>query len=168
MMDGNAIEIRGLSKAFGDTLALDDVSFAVRPGEIFGFMGHNGAGKTTTIRMLLGLLRPPRGEACVLGHDIVRSSLAIRRVSGYLPDDYALPKKMSARRFLRYIGAMFGFAGPPRERRIVDRRCRTCSACDRWLGAQGLFDPIEMAATMDRTPQDARLPTHLNLRHHLR
>jgi ABC-type glutathione transport system ATPase component len=70
MMDGNAIDIRGLSKAFGDTLAVDDVSFAVRPGEIFGFMGHNGAGKTTTIRMLLGLLRPTRGEACVLGEDV--------------------------------------------------------------------------------------------------
>jgi ABC-2 type transport system ATP-binding protein len=85
MMDGNAIEIRGLSKAFGDILALDDMSFIVRPGEIFGFMGHNGAGKTTTICMLLGLLRPTRAEACVLGHDIVRSSLAIRRVRAICP-----------------------------------------------------------------------------------
>jgi ABC-2 type transport system ATP-binding protein len=61
--------------------------------------------------MLLGLLRPTRGEACVLGHDIVCDSLAIRRLSGYLTGDYALPKEMSARQFLRYIGAMFGFVG---------------------------------------------------------
>jgi hypothetical protein len=51
---------------------------------------------------------------------------------------------------------------------LVYRRCRTCSAFARWLGAQGLFDPIEMSATMHRTPQDARLPPHLDLRHHLR
>ena len=120
MIDANAIEIRGLSKAFGDTTALEDVSFTVRQGEIFGFMGHNGAGKTTTIRMLLGLLRPTRGEARVLGYDIVRDSLAIRRLCGYLPDEYALPKEMTARRFLRYVGAMFGFAGPPLERRIEE------------------------------------------------
>jgi hypothetical protein len=57
---------------------------------------------------------------------------------------------------------------PPRLHTLVYRRCRTCSAFDRWLGAQGVFDPIEMAATMHRTPQDTRLPTPLNLRHHLR
>jgi ABC-type multidrug transport system ATPase subunit len=78
MPDGNAVELRGLPKAFGDMLALYDVSFAVPAGEVFGFISHNGAGKTTTIRLLLGLLRPTRGEASILGHDIVRDSLAIR------------------------------------------------------------------------------------------
>jgi energy-coupling factor transporter ATP-binding protein EcfA2 len=81
MPDGNAIDIRGLRKSFGDTKAVDDVSFAVGHGDVFGFMGHNGAGKTTTICMLLGLIRPSGGSASVLGHDIVRDSLAIRRVS---------------------------------------------------------------------------------------
>ena len=118
MKTGNAIQISGLTKTFGSTLAVDDVSFAVRHGEVFGFMGHNGAGKTTAIRMLLGLLRPTKGGASVLGHDIVGESLAIRRLTGYLPGDYALPKEMTARRFLRYIGAMFGLSGPGLERRI--------------------------------------------------
>ena len=101
MPDGTAIDIRGLSKTFGDTVAVDDVTFAVMPGEVFGFMGHNGAGKTTTIRMLLGLLRPTGGSASVLDHDIVRDSLAIRQIVGYLPGDYSLPREMTARQFLR-------------------------------------------------------------------
>lgn len=119
MTDSNAIEVLHLSKSFGEKLAVDDVTFAVRHGELFGFMGHNGAGKTTTIRMLLGLLRPNGGGARVLGRDVVTESLAIRRVAGYLPGDYALPKEMSARDFLRYIGAMFGFSGPALEKRIA-------------------------------------------------
>ena len=79
------IKLRNLRKVFGKTVAVDDVSFQIAHGEIFGFMGHNGAGKTTTIRMLLGLLAPTRGSASILGHDIVRESLAIRRVAGFLP-----------------------------------------------------------------------------------
>jgi ABC-2 type transport system ATP-binding protein len=118
MDPANAIEIRSLCKRFGDQLAVNDVSFAVRAGEVFGFMGHNGAGKTTTLRMLLGLLRPTSGGAKVFGHDIVRDNLAIRRLTGYLPGDYALPKGMTARRFLRYIGAMFGMTGPTCEKHL--------------------------------------------------
>jgi ABC-2 type transport system ATP-binding protein len=157
MMDGNAIEIRGLSKAFGDTLAVEDVSFAVRPGEIFGFMGHNGAGKTTTIRMLLGLLRPTRGEASVLGHDILRDRLAIRRLAGYLPDDYALPKDMTARRFLRYIGAMFGFTGPPLERRIEEllELFGLAAVADKRLGAfsSGMTQKVGLAQALLNEPR---------------
>jgi ABC-2 type transport system ATP-binding protein len=120
MAENIAIDIRGLSKSFGGTVAVDDVSFTVRSGEVFGFMGHNGAGKTTTLRMLLGLLRPTGGSASVLGHDIVADSLAIRRVTGYLPGDYALPGEMTARRFLRYVGAMFGLGGSALEHRIEE------------------------------------------------
>jgi ABC-2 type transport system ATP-binding protein len=157
MPDANVIEIRRLSKAFGDTLAVDDVSFAVRPGEIFGFMGHNGAGKTTTIRMLLGLLRPTRGEAGVLGYDIVRDSLAIRRQSGYLPGDYALPKEMSARRFLRYIGAMFGFAGAPLERRIEEllELFGLATVADNRLGSfsSGMIQKVGLAQALINEPR---------------
>jgi ABC-2 type transport system ATP-binding protein len=152
----NAIDIRGISKDFGDTLAVDDVSFAVRPGEIFGFMGHNGAGKTTTIRMLLGLLRPTRGEANVLGYDIVRDSLAIRRLSGFLPGDYALPKEMSARRFLRYIGAMFGFSGTPLERRIDEllELFGLAAVADKPLGAfsSGMTQKVGLAQALINEP----------------
>jgi ABC-2 type transport system ATP-binding protein len=157
MSDRNAIEIHRLSKAFGGTLAVDDVSFAVLPGEVFGFMGHNGAGKTTTIRMLLGLLHPTRGEACVLGHDIVRDSLAIRRLSGYLPGDYALPKEMSARQFLRYIGAMFGFAGVLLERRIEEllELFGLAAVADKRLGAfsSGMIQKVGLAQALINEPR---------------
>lgn len=119
MSDGGAIEVLHLSKSYGGKLAVDDVTFSVQPGELFGFMGHNGAGKTTTIRILLGLLRPTGGKARVLGYDVATESLSIRRLAGYLPGDYALPKDMSARDFLRYIGAMFGLSGAKLEKRIA-------------------------------------------------
>jgi ABC-2 type transport system ATP-binding protein len=102
-----AIEVRGLSKRYGTVEAVKDLSFVVAKGEIFGFMGHNGAGKTTALRMLLGLTQPSAGSASVLGHDIVRDTLHVRRVSGYLPAAYALPPDMTGREFLHYIAAMF-------------------------------------------------------------
>jgi ABC-2 type transport system ATP-binding protein len=114
----NAIEIRALSKDFGNTRAVDDVSFTVCSGDIFGFMGHNGAGKTTTIRILLGLLSPTSGTATIFDHDIVKDSLDVRRICGYLPDGYGLPKELTARQFLRYVGSMFGMAGKSLDRRI--------------------------------------------------
>jgi ABC-2 type transport system ATP-binding protein len=103
-----AIRIEGLTKRFKDVTAADRITFNVGEGEIFGFMGHNGAGKTTTIKMLLGLIKPSAGSASVLGHDIERESIEVRRLSGYLPGSYALPKEMTAMAFLAYIASMFG------------------------------------------------------------
>ncbi|XXY45237.1 ABC transporter ATP-binding protein [Sorangium sp. So ce269] len=102
-----AIEVNALGKRFGKVTAVDGVSFTVAAGEIFGFMGHNGAGKTTTLRMLLGLTRPTSGSARVLGRDVVRETLEVRRSAGYLPASYSLPPDMTARGFLHYIAAMF-------------------------------------------------------------
>jgi ABC-2 type transport system ATP-binding protein len=107
-----AIDIRGLGKRFGAADAVHALSFSVEAGEIFGLMGHNGAGKTTTLRLLLGLTHPTAGSATVLGYDVLRDALNVRRVSGYLPDSYSLPPEMSARQFLQYIAAMFAI---PRE-----------------------------------------------------
>ena len=77
-------------RSAGEIRALEDLSIAVREGEIFGFLGPNGAGKSTTIRLLLGYLHPTSGSARVLGLDIVRDSVAIRRRVGYLPGGIAL------------------------------------------------------------------------------
>jgi ABC-2 type transport system ATP-binding protein len=152
----NVIEIRGLSKSFGDTVAVADVTFAVKRGEVFGFLGHNGAGKTTTIRMLVGLLRPTLGSASVLGYDIVRDSLAIRRLAGYLPGDYALPKEMTARRFLRYIGAMFGMTGAPIEKRIEHLLAQfdLSEVADRRLGtfSSGMTQKVGLAQALINDP----------------
>jgi len=113
-----AIRLEGLTKSYGALRAVDDLSFDVPKGAIFGFMGHNGAGKTTTIRMLLGLARPDAGAATVLGHDVVKESLAVRRISGFLPGDFALPAEMTPRDFLAYIGSMFGMAGEPLGKKV--------------------------------------------------
>src|SRR5918993_799627 len=99
----SAIVTSGLSKRYGHpgrphppwshptppVLALDDVSIEVREGEIFGFLGPNGAGKSTAIRLLLGFLHPTAGRATVLGRDVERESVAIRRRVGYLPGGIA-------------------------------------------------------------------------------
>lgn len=118
--DTSAICIEGLSKKFKDIMAVDRVSFRIGGGEIFGFMGHNGAGKTTTIKMLLGLTKPSEGAATVLGYDIVRESIAVRRVSGYLPGSYALPKEMTARAFLAYVASMFNLSAKKTEQKIAE------------------------------------------------
>jgi ABC-type multidrug transport system ATPase subunit len=152
-----AIETRGLSKVFAGTTAVDDVTFMVRRGEVFGFMGHNGAGKTTTLRMLLGLLRPTKGSATLLGHDIIADTLAVRRVTGFLPGDYALPREMTARQFLRYIGAMFGFSGKWLESRIhgLLEQFELASVADRRLGtfSSGMTQKVGLAQALLNAPR---------------
>jgi ABC-2 type transport system ATP-binding protein len=152
-----AIETRGLSKVFAGTTAVDDVTFTVRRGEVFGFMGHNGAGKTTTLRMLLGLLRPTKGSATLLGHDIIADTLAVRRVTGFLPGDYALPREMTARQFLRYIGAMFGFSGRWLESRIngLLEQFELANVADRRLGtfSSGMTQKVGLAQALLNAPR---------------
>src|SRR5690606_13939663 len=89
------IEARGLSKRYGDLVAVDDVTFRIAPGEVVGFLGPNGAGKTTTMRMLTGFLPPTDGSASIAGHDIFTEPLAARRAVGYLPETPPLYPEMS-------------------------------------------------------------------------
>ncbi|MEA2517999.1 MAG: beta-exotoxin transport system ATP-binding protein [Chloroflexota bacterium] len=104
----------------GDIPALDDLSIDVHEGEIFGFLGPNGAGKSTAIRLLLGLLHPTTGGGRVLGLDIVRDSVAIRRRVGYLPGGIALYDSLTGERLLDYLGEL---TGRPSVRRgdLLDR-----------------------------------------------
>jgi len=155
--ESQAIDLRNLRKVFGNTVAVDDISLQIFRGEIFGFMGHNGAGKTTTIRMLLGLLAPTRGSASILGYDIVRESLPIRRLAGFLPDGYALPKEMTARRFLRYVGAMFGMTGGSLERQInrLLERFDLAAVGDKRLGefSSGMIQKVGLAQALINDPR---------------
>jgi len=102
-----AIELRGLTKRFGDTLALDRVDLVVRPGTVFGFLGRNGAGKTTALRILSGLARPTSGTAYVLGHDVERATEAVRARIGFLPDVPGFYPWMTAREYLEFAGRLF-------------------------------------------------------------
>jgi ABC-2 type transport system ATP-binding protein len=103
-----AIELRGLSKSFGPTIALDHVDLVVQPGVVFGFLGRNGAGKTTALRILAGLARPTAGTAQVLGHDVTRASEAVRQRIGFLPDVPGFYPWMTARESLEFAGRLFG------------------------------------------------------------
>jgi ABC-2 type transport system ATP-binding protein len=103
-----AIELRGLTKRFGDAIALDGVDLVVRPGAVFGFLGRNGAGKTTALRILSGLARPTAGTAHVLGHDVERATDAVRARIGFLPDVPGFYPWMTAREYLEFAGRLFG------------------------------------------------------------
>jgi ABC-2 type transport system ATP-binding protein len=104
----SVIEIRGLSKDFGEGRGVFDLELDVEPGEIVGFLGPNGAGKSTTMRLLLGLIRPTGGRACVLGGDITTRSLEIRRRTGYLAGDFGLYRQLTGRRMLAHLAALHG------------------------------------------------------------
>ncbi|MFN2235825.1 MAG: ATP-binding cassette domain-containing protein, partial [Anaerolineales bacterium] len=84
------IQVDGLTKYFGDFCAVESVTFQVQAGEVVGYLGPNGSGKTTTIRMLMGLLLPSSGSACVLGYDIVEEPERIRQQVGYMSQKFAL------------------------------------------------------------------------------
>ena len=100
-----ALEVRNATKIFGDRAVVNDVSFDVRPGEIFGFLGPNGSGKTTTMRMALNIIRPDSGQFSVLGSAPTRD--ALERV-GYLPEERGLPVKAKIGDVLRYLGRLKG------------------------------------------------------------
>ncbi len=106
-----AIEAHALRKRFGETTALESVTFEVPRGSVFGFLGPNGAGKTTTIRILTGLARPTSGSARVLGHDLTALGGQVRREIGFLPDVPAFYQWMTAAEFLHLAGRLFGLAG---------------------------------------------------------
>ncbi|HEV3394686.1 MAG TPA: ABC transporter ATP-binding protein [Xanthobacteraceae bacterium] len=123
-MSDVVIDAQGLSKRYDGAVAVDNVSFTVARGEIFGLLGPNGAGKTTTILMLLGLTEISAGAARVLGHDPVREPLAVKRRVGYLPDSVGFYDYMSARDNLRYTARLIGFSEAEREARIADALAR--------------------------------------------
>ncbi len=108
MSNDSVVHTEELTKYYGKRRGIIGVNLDVRPGEVFGYLGPNGAGKTTTIRTLLGLLRPSSGAAAVLGYDIVRQSLEIRRSIGYLPGELTIYDNLTGAEFLRYMGSLSG------------------------------------------------------------
>jgi ABC-2 type transport system ATP-binding protein len=116
--DRPPIRTRGLTKTYGELVAVDHLDLEVRRGEIFGLLGQNGAGKTTTILMLLGLTEPTEGEARVVGLDPARRPLEVKRRVGYLPDSVGFYSGMTGRENLRFTGQLNGLSGADAERTI--------------------------------------------------
>jgi ABC-2 type transport system ATP-binding protein len=113
-----AINVRGMTKRFGDRTAVDHVDLQVRRGEICGFLGPNGSGKTTFIRMLCGLLRADHGEGTVLGLDVIRDSDAIKRQVGYMTQKFSFYEDLSVEENLDFVARMYGV--PNRRQAVRD------------------------------------------------
>lgn len=112
MSQQSIIETTGLTKAYGNKIAVDKLNLHINEGEVFGFLGPNGAGKTTTILMLLGLTEPTSGTARVCGHSPTREPLKVKRVVGYLPEKVGFYEDLTAKQNLEYTAALNGI---PRE-----------------------------------------------------
>jgi len=118
MTNSPAIEVLNLHKSFGETKAVQGVSFDVQQGEIFSLLGPNGAGKTTTISMLSCLLRPDEGDARVMGHSIREDQMGVKSVLGVVPQEIALYEDLTARENLTFWGKMYGLRGGALKTRV--------------------------------------------------
>ena len=107
----SVIKAEGLSKKFGRLVAVDDVSFEIEAGEIFGFLGPNGSGKSTVIRMLCGLLQPSAGSARLDGLDVVEQTEEVKRRIGYMSQRFSLYEDLTVRENLDFYGSIYGLAG---------------------------------------------------------
>jgi len=115
-----AIDAHDLTRRFGSFTAVDSVTFDVKRGEVFGFLGANGAGKTTAIRMLTGLLSPSGGRATVAGHDVARDAEGVKRDIGYMSQRFSLYEDLTVRENIRLYGGIYDLS----DRDIRDRTSR--------------------------------------------
>jgi len=115
-----AVEAEGLTKCFDDFVAVDHISFQVRQGEIFGFLGPNGSGKTTTIRMLCGLLAPTAGRARVLGFDVARQPEEVKSRIGYMSQRFSLYSDLTVRENLEFYAGIYRLSPRESRQRIAD------------------------------------------------
>ncbi len=149
-----ALEVEALTKTFGQRTVVDDVSFAVRRGDIFGFLGPNGSGKTTTIRMALDILRPDTGAVFVLGS---RPGLSVLRSVGYLPEEAGLPPKTRVLDTIRYLARLKGLTRVEAETRadellrrvgLFEHRFKQVEAL-----SQGMRQMIQFVVAIAHRPQ---------------
>ncbi|HVR28911.1 MAG TPA: ATP-binding cassette domain-containing protein [Thermoanaerobaculia bacterium] len=160
------IALTDVTKRYGSTLAVDQVSFAVREGEIAGFLGPNGAGKSTVMRMISTWLRPTAGQVCVLGFDVEREPLEIRRNLGYLPEHNALYEGMRVDRLLAFMARIRGVRGRALRQRMewVIGRCDLAGVLAKRVHqcSKGFRQRIGLAAALIHDPPVLVLdePTH--------
>jgi len=107
-MDVPAVATQGLTRRFGDLVAVEDVNLRVTAGQFFGFLGPNGAGKSTTIKMLTGLLAPSAGAINILGLDLIRDPITVKRQIGVVPEGMALFGRLTGAEHLNFVGRMYG------------------------------------------------------------
>lgn len=154
--DAPVVDIRNLTKSYGDFTALDSLSLTVDRGSILGFIGHNGAGKTTAIRILVGQARPTSGSATIAGADCVRDARKVKQLVGYMPDRFGSYDNMRVREYLDFFGAAFGIRRKDRTKRINEVLDITGSRYmqDRYVEAlsHGMQQRIGIARTLLHDP----------------
>jgi ABC-2 type transport system ATP-binding protein len=156
-MTETLIETRNLVKRYGDKVAVNNVSFDVQAGEIFGFLGPNGAGKTTTIKMIIGLLQPTSGNIKVVGYDIQGQPLQAKAASGYVPDTPNLYAKLTGRELLRFVGDLYNLDRAQVTRRIEEllRILDLSAAADDTIDSysHGMQQKASLAAALVHDPR---------------
>ena len=115
------IQVKDLTKLYGNTLAVDHISFDVKEGEVFGFLGPNGAGKTTTIRMMVGLTRPHSGTAVINGHDILKEPVEVKKTIGLVPETSNLYGELTVLNNLIYQAELYGVPKKERKTQALQR-----------------------------------------------
>ncbi len=118
MESGNIIEVKNLTKMFGNFTAVDDISFNVKKGEIFGLLGPNGAGKSTTLRMLSTLSRPTKGAAIIGGYDTVKHDMEVRKLIGIVSEKMIIYNRLTAKENLWFFGSLFNIPKATLNKRI--------------------------------------------------
>ncbi|MER2998755.1 gliding motility-associated ABC transporter ATP-binding subunit GldA [Pontibacter populi] len=115
-----SVEVKNLTKIFGEQRAVDDISFTVEQGQILGFLGPNGAGKSTTMKIATCYLPPTSGTIVVNGHDVVQDPIAVRRMVGYLPEHNPLYLDMYVHEYLEFVASVYGLKGKQAKARIQE------------------------------------------------
>jgi ABC-2 type transport system ATP-binding protein len=156
-MPETLVETRHLVKRYGDKIAVNDISFDVYQGEVFGFLGPNGAGKTTTIKVIVGLLQPTSGTVKVAGYDVQTQSMLAKASSGYVPDTPNLYAKLSGRELLRFVGDLYNMDRSQVEHRIDEllRMFDLTAAADDTVDSysHGMQQKTSLAAALMHDPK---------------
>ncbi|MDE2507929.1 MAG: ABC transporter ATP-binding protein [Planctomycetota bacterium] len=151
------IEAQGLSKQFGNFLAVRDVTFSIPKGQVVAFLGPNGAGKTTTMRLLTGFLAPTKGSARIAGIDVAADRLSASEHLGYLPENGPLYPDMTPMSLLTFFGSARGMSGPYLKSRIgeVVERCSLAQVAFKPVGklSKGYRQRVSMAAALLHDPE---------------
>ncbi len=149
------IEVENLTKTYGPIVAVNNVSFTAKPGQVTGFLGPNGAGKTTTMRMLTGFMPPASGRAVVAGYDVFENSMEVRKRVGYLPENVPLYRDMTALGYLMYMAEIRGV--PNRRQKALEtlERVALVNRADSRIRAlsKGMRQRVGLAQALLHDPQ---------------
>ena len=150
------IEVENLTKQYGPTLAVSDVSFNVQKGEVLGFLGPNGAGKTTTMRVITGFFPPTSGKVRVAGHDVVDDPMEAKRHTGYLPETPPVYPDMTVAEYLAFVGRIKGLSRRELKGRLDDvvEKCAVGNVRNRQIGklSKGYRQRVGLAQALIHNP----------------